>query len=145
MHRKPLTAALLVAASLALSACSSGSAPHAGEAEHASSSAGLPGGNAAAGRALANTKNAVSGQSCIDCHGANGNKPIDPTYPKIGGQYHDYLAQALQAYRGGDRAGSATTDLMGGQAKDLTDQQIADLAAYFGAAPSELRDLAGTR
>ena len=144
MHRTPLSAALLIASTLALGACSSGSSPsHDGEAAHASSSAGLPDGNAAAGRALANTKNAVSGQSCIDCHGADGNKPIDPTYPKIGGQYHDYLARALQAYRGGDRAGSATTDLMGGQAKDLTDQQIADLAAYFGSAPGELRDLAG--
>lgn len=144
MHRTSLSAALLIAATLLLAACSSGSAPHGEEAAHASSSAGLPDGNAAAGRALATTKNAVSGQSCIDCHGPDGNKPIDPTYPKIGGQYQDYLAHALQAYRGGDRAGSSTTDLMAGQAKDLTDQQIADLAAYFGAAPSQLRDLSGT-
>ena len=32
---------------------------------------------------------------------------------------------------------------MGGQAKGLTDQQIADLAAYFSSATSTLRDLHG--
>ena len=40
-------------------------------------------------------------------------------------------------YRDGDRANV----LMASQAKELTDQQIADLAAYFGAQPSQLRDL----
>ena len=38
-------------------------------------------GNAAAGEQLANTKGAATGQSCIDCHGASGNAPIDATYP----------------------------------------------------------------
>ena len=104
-----------------------------------SSSAGLPTGHIAAGEALASTKSASTGQSCVDCHGADGNAPIDPTYPKLGGQYHDYLAHSLQAYRGGDRQ----HPLMSSQAKDLTDQQIADLAAYFGSRASQLRDLHG--
>jgi cytochrome c553 len=77
----------------------------------------------------------------VDCHGAEGNAPIDATYPKLGGQYHDYIAHSLQLYRDGDRSGSPTTDLMGSQAKDLTDQQIADLAAYFGSRESKLHDL----
>ena len=143
MHRKPLIIALALLAGTGLSACSSGTAPGQDQAAR-SSSAGLPSGNATAGRALANAKNAVSGQSCIDCHGADGTQPIDPTYPVIGGQYEDYLGQALKSYRGGDRAGSTTTDLMAGQAKDLTDQQIADLAAYFGDAQGQLRDLSDT-
>jgi cytochrome c553 len=104
---------------------------------HTSSSSGLPAGDAAAGARLAEAKNAKTGQACVDCHGAGGNAPIDPTYPKLGGQYHDYIAQALQKYRDGDRKHA----LMASQAADLTDQQIADLAAYFGAQPSQLRDL----
>jgi cytochrome c553 len=112
------------------------------EAAARSSSAGLPQGNATAGKALAE-KRGTTGQACVDCHGAEGNAPIDDSYPKLGGQYADYLAHALQAYRSGDRGGSAASDLMAGQSKDLTDQQIADLSAYFGSATSQLRDLSG--
>ena len=39
------------------------------------------------------------------------------------------------------RAGSGTTDLMATQAKALTDQQIADLAAYYGSVQGQLKDL----
>lgn len=137
-----LAATGLLSASM-LSACSpAGETP----AEHSSadrseghtkSSSGIPAGDAAAGAKLAGTKNAKTGQACVDCHGAGGNAPIDPTYPKLGGQYHDYIAQALQKYRDGDRKQS----LMASQAAELTDQQIADLAAYFGSQPSQLRDL----
>lgn len=108
--------------------------------EHGSrSSAGLPAGRVAAGEQLAAAKGKATGQSCIDCHGADGNNPIDPTYPKLGGQYGDYLAHALQAYR------ASTRDhmLMTPQAQKLSDQDIADLAAYFGSRPSQLRDLHG--
>ena len=108
---------------------------------HTSSSAGLPPGHADAGEMLANTKNAETGQACVSCHGAGGNAPLDPSYPKLGGQYYDYIAHSLQLYRDGERAGSPTTDLMGSQAKKLTDQQIADLAAYFGTQQAHLRDL----
>lgn len=75
----------------------------------------------------------------MDCHGADGNAPIDPSYPKLGGQYGDYLAHALQAYRSGDRQ----HPLMTAQATALSDQDIADLAAYFGARQTQLRDLHG--
>jgi len=96
-----------------------------------------PLGNPAAGEQLANTKGAATGQSCIDCHGAGGNAPIDATYPKLGGQYRDYIVHALQMYRSGDRSNA----LMSQQARDLTDEQIHDLAAYFASQPTQLRDL----
>jgi cytochrome c553 len=136
-----LTASLL---SLALAACSSGDTPAAHSAAdraegHTSSSAGLPAGHVDAGEKQANTKGKATGQSCIDCHGKDGNAPLDETYPKLGGQYHDYIAHSLQMYRDGDREHA----LMSQQAKDLSDQQIADLAAYFGSRPSQLRDLHG--
>lgn len=134
---------IAIACSLALSACGGkeeAAEGHGAEAGHASSSAGLPKGDIAAGKALASTKGA-SGQACVDCHGADGNAPIDASYPKLGGQYSDYLAHSLQAYRSGSRGGSPTTDLMASQAKELTDQQIADLAAYFYSVPGQLHDL----
>ena len=108
-------------------------------AEQQSSSAGLPEGRIAAGEQLATAKGAATGQSCIDCHGADGNAPIDPTYPKLGNQYADYLAHALQAYRNGNREHA----LMSNQAKTLTDQQIADLSAWFGTREGELVTLHG--
>jgi cytochrome c553 len=137
----PLLLACTLACSLALSACGK-QEEHPAAAAHASSSAGLPEGDAEAGKALASKKGST-GQSCVDCHGAEGNAPIDASYPKLGGQYADYIEHSLQAYRSGDRSGSPTTDLMAGQAKGLTDQQIADLAAYFAGASSQLRDLHG--
>jgi len=36
--------------------------------------------------------------ACASCHGANFSKPIDPSYPKLGGQHADYLFVALKAY-----------------------------------------------
>lgn len=108
---------------------------------HTASSAGLPPGRPDVGEKLANTKNAETGQACVGCHGAGGNAPIDPSYPKLGGQYADYIAHSLQLYRDGQRAGTPTTDLMGGQAKKLTDQQIADVAAYFSSQTTQLQDL----
>jgi len=138
----PIRLGFALSAAFALSACGGGE--HAAEGEaHApvtSSSAGLPDGHVAAGETLSTTKGAATGQSCVDCHGAEGNAPIDPTYPKLGGQYADYLAHALQAYRSGDRSHA----LMASQAKVLDDQQIADLAAYFASRPSQLTDLKGS-
>ena len=104
-----------------------------------SSSAGMPEGNVAAGEKLAQAKGQATGQSCIDCHGAEGNAPIDATYPKLGGQFADYLAYTLTGYRDGRREHA----LMSQQAKGLSDQQIADLAAYFASRPSQIRDLEG--
>ena len=136
---------LALACALALSACGGGEQhPADATAGHqaTSSSAGLPTGNADNGRKLAN-EGVDGGASCVSCHGVDGNAPIIDTYPKLGGQYADYIAHSLQAYRSGDRSGSATTDLMAVQAKDLSDQQIADLAAYFGGGAGQLKDLHG--
>ena len=138
MTNKKTTLAIALLA-LALGACSKEEAHEAAEAHEApkSSSAGLPTGDIEAGKQLASAKNATTGQACVDCHGAEGNAPIDPTYPKLGGQYHDYIAHALLAYRKGDREHA----LMGSQAKDLNDQQIADLGAYFASVPGQIADL----
>ena len=143
VHAPRLAIALLAA--LALAACSQNTEVAAEDPGHASgehgsaTSDGLPAGRIHIGEQLAKAKGKATGQSCIDCHGADGNAPIDPTYPKLGGQYADYLAHALQAYRLGDRQNA----LMTPQATQLSDQDISDLAAYFGSRPTKLRDLHG--
>ncbi len=78
-------------------------------------------------------------QPCQACHGTDGNAGTDPQYPRLAGQYHDYLARALQEYRNGKR----TNPIMAGFAKPLTDQEIEDLAAYFSALPGKLGTLHG--
>ena len=143
VHAPRLAIALLAA--LALAACSQNNEVAAEDPGHASgehgssSSAGLPHGRIAEGEKRAQVKSEATKQSCIDCHGVDGNAPIEATYPKLGGQYGDYLAHALQQYRAGDRQNS----LMTPQAAALTDQEISDLAAYFGSRTSQLRDLHG--
>lgn len=68
---------------------------------------------------------------CVGCHGIPGYKtayPIVYSVPKIAGQSPKYLESALIAYRKGDRAHAS----MRGIAASLSDQDIADLAAYYG-------------
>ncbi len=131
--------AMAVLATFALTACS-------GPAEKAEAATApvqkgplstLSVGDAAAGEKLAGTKMGANNQACVECHGPQGNHPNTPDRPKIGGQYRDYIAHALQSYRAGERSNIT----MVGQAKELSDQQIADLAAYFGEQPTELSDL----
>lgn len=138
------TRLLLGSLAIALLAAGCGNKPAEGSAEgdggtHAAqqSSAGLPEGSIAAGEKLASTKIEGTGQSCVDCHGREGAAPIDPSYPVLAGQYQDYIAYALQMYRDGRRQNA----LMASQAKPLTDQQIADLSAYFGSRERKLSDL----
>jgi cytochrome c553 len=90
------------------------------------------GGNVASGEAL------VKKYSCAACHGADFNKPVDPTYPKLAGQYPDYIAHALVAYKRGDGANGRNNPIMDGQVKPLSDKDIADIAAYLGSLPATL-------
>mgnify|MGYP001024957645 FL=1 len=67
---------------------------------------------------------------CAACHGMDGNSPT-PDYPKIGGQYEDYLAKALRDYKSGARKNA----IMAGFAGALTRQDIANLAAHYASQP----------
>jgi cytochrome c553 len=71
--------------------------------------------------------------TCLGCHGIEGYKNAYPMYsvPKLEGQHPEYLAAALQEYRSGDRAHIT----MHAQASTLSDQDIADIAAYFAGKP----------
>lgn len=68
--------------------------------------------------------------TCLGCHAIEGYKNVYPTYsvPKLGGQHAEYIATALRGYRSGDRSHGT----MHAHAASLTDQEIADIAAYLG-------------
>ncbi|MBC7778554.1 MAG: c-type cytochrome [Proteobacteria bacterium] len=68
---------------------------------------------------------------CSGCHGIGGMRNAYPEVfriPKLGHQYPEYIASALQAYRSGERSHSTMRAI----AANLSDQAIADLAAYYG-------------
>lgn len=66
-------------------------------------------------------------QVCQSCHGRTGNESLQPSYPRLAGQHADYLVHALKSYRNGDRQNA----VMAGFAGNLSDQDIADLAAWY--------------
>lgn len=66
---------------------------------------------------------------CAACHGADGIAQV-PIYPNLKGQNAPYLEASLKAYRDGQRA-AGNAAMMAPMAKSLSDQDIADLAAYY--------------
>ncbi len=86
-------------------------------------------GNAAAG--------AAKSKPCAACHGIDGDQTIDGQYPRIGGQYADYLLRAMQDYQNGRRDNA----IMAGFVKELSTQDLADLAAFYAAQSGRLEDL----
>ena len=70
---------------------------------------------------------------CQACHGADGKATIDPQYPRLAGQYRDYLARSLHEYKSGAR----TNLIMAGFVATLSAQDIEDLAAYYASLPGE--------
>ncbi len=74
-------------------------------------------------------RGAILGTACLGCHGIPGYRNAYPAYrvPKLGGQHEDYIAIGLNGYKSEGRPHST----MRAQAADLSDQDIADLAAYF--------------
>ena len=65
---------------------------------------------------------------CAACHGADGNS-ANPEWPSLAGQHEGYAIDQLMAFRGGDRVNV----LMSAQAAGLSDEDMADLAAYYRA------------
>ncbi|MFN9807966.1 MAG: c-type cytochrome [Betaproteobacteria bacterium] len=76
----------------------------------------------------------IADAQCAACHGKDGKTPTDPSYPKLAGQYADYLAVSLQAYQNGERKNA----IMAGIAKPLSRRDIENLAAYFSSLPGPL-------
>lgn len=64
--------------------------------------------------------------TCAACHGMDGNS-VNPQWPSLAGQNANYIVKTLQAFKDGSRSDI----LMSAQAAALSDQDMADLAAYF--------------
>ena len=63
---------------------------------------------------------------CGACHGADGNSPA-PNFPKLAGQGELYLIKQMQDIKSGERQVIEMTGMLNG----LSDQDMADIAAYF--------------
>jgi len=71
--------------------------------------------------------------SCYSCHGFNG-RGAAPVYPVIGGQKYVYLVNQLKKWRDGTRANDPMAQMQA-VAKNLTDDDIQNVAAFLATAP----------
>jgi cytochrome c553 len=78
---------------------------------------------AAAGSAEAGQAKSAT---CMACHGPDGNSP-SPEWPNLASQHSSYIVHQLQSFKSGARQ----NDLMSPMAMILSDEDMADLAAYF--------------
>ena len=82
----------------------------------------------------------VAKGACTSCHGANLNKPMVPGYPKIAGQYKDYVYVALKSYKeDGQATWGRGNGVMGGIAKQFSLSELKELAAYVSSQQGELK------
>lgn len=74
----------------------------------------------------------IKAETCLGCHAVPNYGNVYPTYhvPKLAGQNADYIVLALKAYRNGQR--QHTT--MHANASNLSEQDMADIAAFFSSA-----------
>jgi cytochrome c553 len=63
---------------------------------------------------------------CVACHGVNGNS-VNPEWPNLAGQHETYIKRQLSAFKNDQRQNVLMTPM----AKPLSDEDIADLGAFF--------------
>ena len=85
--------------------------------------------------------------NCVSCHGASFSAPIDPSYPRIAGQHSDYLFVALKSYKtdAGNAQVGRSNAIMGGVAKQFSNAELKQIAAYVGGLPSDLKTVPESR
>jgi cytochrome c553 len=78
--------------------------------------------------------------ACNTCHGANYNKPIDGSYPKLAGQHADFLLAALKSYQveKNPLVGRGNA-IMAAQAKQYSAAELKIIAKYLAALPGDLK------
>jgi cytochrome c553 len=91
---------------------------------------------------LANGRAVVESHNCAACHGATLNNPVNPAYPKIAGQYDDYLYFALRSYKAGgsNPLFGRNNAIMAAQVQALSDDDMRDVSAYISSLPGDLVD-----
>ena len=79
-------------------------------------------------------------ERCQACHGSDGNSPA-PLFPHLAGQYEDYLLKTLEDYRTGARE----DPVMRSFAEQLSEEEMADVAAFYARQESGLFTIDPTR
>jgi cytochrome c553 len=126
---RTIAVAVLAAGALATAAAQSPPAPAAAAAAAPASPApatpAVQAGDPKHGKAVSYT--------CLGCHGVDGYKNAYPMYsvPELRGQNPEYLVIALEGYRSGDRAHIT----MHSQTESLSEQDMADVAAFLAGTP----------
>ncbi|MGF1774447.1 c-type cytochrome [Vibrio maritimus] len=76
-------------------------------------------------------------QTCVACHGADGNSLLT-MYPSIAGQHAKYIEKQLKDLKLGMTSGGKQgryDPVMSGMAMPLSEEDMADLAAYYASMP----------
>ncbi len=73
--------------------------------------------------------------ACRECHGPGVTR--NANYPRLSGQYADYIVQQLRLFRSHGRGGTEYLNIMMKVAGQLTDEQIHDVAQYYASLPGE--------
>ncbi len=81
-------------------------------------------------------------QVCSNCHGITGNS-VSPNFPNLAAQVETYLVAQLTAFRSHGRHDPAGFEYMWGISRNLTDEQIKGLAAYYAARPLQAPAIKG--
>ena len=84
--------------------------------------------------------------ACASCHGENFNKPIDGSYPKLAGQYADYLFDALKSYKveGNANVGRGNA-IMSAQVKQFSNAELKAIAQFLGSLPADVHTVAQSK
>ena len=81
--------------------------------------------------------------ACRECHGPGVTR--NPNYPRLAGQYENYIELQLQLFRSHSRGGTEYRDIMMKVAGQLTEEQIRDVAQYYASLPTERGQSQATR
>jgi len=111
---------------------------------------GLPGGASTAPKEVkapsAKVAALLNKANCASCHGANYSSPVDPSYPKLAGQHADYLFVALKAYKNdANQVVGRNNAIMAGFAKQFTNAELKQIAAYLGSLEGDMKVVAQSR
>jgi cytochrome c553 len=91
-------------------------------------------------------KDLLDKAACASCHGENFSKPIDPSYPKIAGQYADYLYVALKAYNVKDNPHVGRSNpMMSGITGQFKPAELKQIANYIASLDGELKTVPQAR
>ena len=95
-------------------------------------------GDAERGRRIHAGEETIAGvAACNTCHGTDGNSTQAPTFPRLAGQYPEYLVYALESYANGTRKNAIMMPL----ASALSRKDMEDLATFYAGQKGDLANL----